>query len=305
MNQEKMLLIHNTQAEKAQFENTLSDIVKLYTEHGYIVTVCPTQREEDVANLVTKYADQHEMIVCCGNDGTVNEVMKGLIAVENRPTIGYIPSGTVHDFASSLNISKDMMTAAQTVIDGTPFACDVGTFNGQVFGSMAAFGLFASASRQPPQEMKNILSRMTYLLEGAKRLGHIPSYPFTVKTERSTIHDEFVCGMITNSTTIGGFKESSNQKVQLDDGVFEVTLARKPKNLTELHALLQCVATARPDPDYLFTCQAKSIEITSETPVEWSLDGKLVGSRTQVAIENHKQAVQIMTGHSNQQHLSF
>ncbi|WP_317855568.1 diacylglycerol kinase family lipid kinase [Chakrabartyella piscis] len=294
MDRKKLLLIYNPHSGKGQMNWNLGEIVEMYTKNGYIVTVCPTQGKKDAVNLVTEYADQYEMIVCSGGDGTVSEIMNGLIAIDNPPLIGYIPSGTTNDFASSLGISKNIMTAAETVVEGMPFACDVGTFNGQAFGYIAAFGLFTDVSYQTPQEMKNVLGRMAYLLEGAKRLGHIPSYHLTVKTKTEIISGEFIYGMITNSTSIGGFKGLSGDKVKLDDGLFEVVLAKKPKNLSDIHALLQCVLTATPDPNYLYTYQTEWVAITSETPIDWTLDGEFGGSFTQVDIENHKQAVRIM-----------
>lgn len=294
MNEKKLLLIYNPHSGKAQFKSYLSDIVELYVKNGYIVTVYPTQREKDAVKIVMNYADQYEVIVCSGGDGTISEIMSGIIRLKSRCSIGYIPSGTVNDFASSLNISKNIMMAAQTVIDGKAFACDVGTFNGQVFSYIAAFGLFTDVSYQTPQETKNVLGRMAYVLEAAKRLGHTTSYMLTIKTKTETISDEFIYGMITNSTSIGGFKGLSGEKVKLDDGLFEVVLARKPQNLTDIHALLQCVRTATPDPKYVYTCQVDYIEITSTTPIDWTLDGEFGGSQTKVEIQNNKQAVHIM-----------
>lgn len=294
MDRKKLLLIYNPHSGKGQLTWNLGEIIEMYTENGYIVTSYPTQCEKDAINIVTQYADQYEMIVCSGGDGTVSEIMNGLIDMDNPPVIGYIPSGTTNDFATSLDISKDIMTAAQTVVDGVPFACDVGTFNGQAFGYIAAFGLFTDVSYQTPQETKNVLGRMAYVLEGAKRLGNIPSYHLTVKTKTETVSGEFIYGMVTNSTSIGGFKGLSGDKVKMDDGLFEVVLAKKPKNLADIHALLQCVITAMPDPNYLYSCQTEQVAIISETPIDWTLDGEFGGSFTQVVVENHKQVVRIM-----------
>ncbi len=294
MKKRKLLLIYNPHSGRTQFKTKLSDIVELYTQNGYIVTVCPTQCEKDAIHIVKKYGKKHDIVVCSGGDGTVSEIMNGLLALEARPILGYIPSGTVNDFATSLHISKNIMTSAKTVIDGTAFACDVGTFNGQAFSYIAAFGLFTNVSYQTPQETKNILGRMAYVLEGAKQLGSMPSFDLTIETESETIQGEFVYGMITNSTSIGGFKGLSDEYVKLDDGVFEVVLARKPKSLGDFHALLQCVITATPDPNYVYSCRAGQIKITSETPIDWTLDGEFGGNLRDVTIENHRQAVTIM-----------
>ena len=294
MEKKKLLLIYNPYSGKAELKAKLSDITDLYTKNGYLVTVYPTQCEKDAINIVKQYAHKYDMMVCSGGDGTVSEIMNGLLSVSKRPTLGYIPSGTVNDFASSLNISKNTMIAAQTVIDGKPFKCDVGTFNDTPFSYIAAFGLFTDVSYQTSQDTKNILGRMAYILEGAKRLNNIPVYTLTIETEKETICGEFMYGMITNSTSIGGFKGLSEEHVKMDDGVFEVIMAKKPKNLVDLHMLLQCVMTATPDPKYLYTTHAKSIKITSATKIDWTLDGEFGGSLTNVDIENHNQAVTIM-----------
>ncbi len=294
MQPKTMLLLYNPNSGKADFKQKLSDVVDLYTKNGYIVTVCPTQQEKDATNMIAHHAGKYELVVCSGGDGTFSEVISGLMTVQHPPVVGYIPSGTTNDFAASLHIPTGVMDAAQTVMHGTPFACDVGSFNGETFGYIAAFGLFTDVAYQTPQEIKNVLGRMAYLLEGAKRLGSIPSYPLTIETETETITDEFIYGMVTNSTSVGGFHGLRGDKVKLDDGLFEVILARKPKNVADIGALLQCIVTATPDPQYLYACRASKVIITSETPIDWTLDGEFGGSTAQAVMQNHKQAITVM-----------
>lgn len=290
----KMLFIYNPHSGKAQLKTKLSDILELYTKGGFDVLVHPTQCKGDAAKVVEKYGKKFDLVVCSGGDGTINEVVDGLMLLDKRPMVGYIPTGTVNDFASSHRLSKTIMTAAQTVLDGMPFACDVGSFNEENFTYIAAFGLFTDVAYQTPQQIKNILGRMAYLMEGAKRLGNIQSFSMTVVADGEETSGEFIFGMVTNSTSIGGFKGLSGKQVQLDDGLFEVVLVRKPENPVEMHYIVQSLMTASPHPDFFYTKRAAEISFTSDAPVDWTLDGEYGGTEKQVLVRNHHQAIRIL-----------
>lgn len=290
----KMLLIYNPHSGKEQFKTKLNDIIDRYTKAGYAITVHPTQHAKDATNTVKAEGANYDMVVCSGGDGTLSEILNGLMPLPHRPRVGYIPSGTTNDFASSLLLPKDIMAAAQTVLDGVPFACDVGTFNQRAFVYIAAFGLFTDVSYQTPQESKQLLGRMAYVLEAAKRLGSFPSYRITITTENETVTDDYIYGMVTNSTSVGGFEYTNKANISLNDGLFEAVFAKRPKNAADLHALLQCVLTATPGPDYLQVFHARQIEIESAEPIDWTLDGEFGGSMSHALIENHPQAIEIM-----------
>ena len=104
--------------------------------------------------------------------------------------------------------------------------------------------------------------------------------------DHEEIEGEFIFGMITNSTSVGGFQNITGKHVKMDDGVFEVTLVRMPRNLLELQAILAAVVTQKPDDQYFFQTRAGNIEIDFEEAVPWTLDGEYGGEHTQVRIQN-------------------
>ena len=152
------------------------------------------------------YAGNYDLVVCSGGDGTLDEVVTGMMQCKAKVPLGYIPAGSTNDFASSLGIPKDMEKAAEAAVTGKPFPCDVGLFNGDYFVYVAAFGLFTEVSYKTSQEWKNVLGHAAYILEGAKCLHDIPSFMMQVEYNNMRIQDEFIYGMITNSTSVGGFK---------------------------------------------------------------------------------------------------
>lgn len=113
-----------------------------------------------------------DLIVCSGGDGTLNEAISGMLSLEQSPLLGYIPSGSTNDFASSLKIPRDMYKAAKDIIGGYPFAVDIGRFcENRYFAYIAGFGAFTEVSYLTPQDKKNWLGRNAYMLEGVKSLA--------------------------------------------------------------------------------------------------------------------------------------
>ena len=290
----KLLFIFNPHAGKAQIKSRLLQIVDLMVKRGYDVTIYPTQAKRDALKIVQKRAEEFDLIVCSGGDGTLYEAVSGMMLSGKKVPLGYIPAGSTNDFANSLKIPKDMVKAAEIAISGKTFACDVGMFNEKPFVYVAAFGMFTAVSYKTRQEWKNILGHAAYLLEGVKSLTEIASYRLCVECEGKVIEDEFIYGMITNSNSVGGFKNMTGKNVLLDDGKFEVTLIRMPKNIVELHTILGSLTKRIDNTDLIYSFKSDCITFLSEEKVSWTLDGEYGGSLHEVTVRNLRQALEIM-----------
>lgn len=290
----KLLFILNPHAGKAQIKGRLLQIVDLMVKKGYDVTVYPTQAKRDALKMVQKRAEEFDLIVCSGGDGTLDEAVRGMMLSGKKVPLGYIPAGSTNDFANSLKIPKDMVKAAEIAVSGQKFACDIGMFNQKPFVYVAAFGMFTAVSYKTRQEWKNILGHAAYLLEGVKSLTEITSYHLRVECAGRVIEDEFIYGMITNSNSVGGFKNMTGKNVLLDDGKFEVTLIKMPKNIVELNAILGSLTNLIDDTELIYSFKSDCITFLSEENVSWTLDGEYGGSLHEVTIKNIKQALEIM-----------
>lgn len=294
MEEKKMLFVYNPHAGKASIRSNLLDIVDIFTRAGYEVTAQPTQKKGDAIEATVKKSGRYDILVCSGGDGTIDEVVTGMMQRTERIPIGYVPAGTTNDFARSLKIPRRMVKAAQAIVNGSPFACDIGTFNGDVFVYIAAFGLFTDVSYLTDQNMKNVLGHMAYLLEGAKRLNQYPSYHMKFAANGTVIEDDFMYGMITNSVSVGGFKNITGRNVELDDGVFEVTLIKTPKNVSQLNQLMTALVMRDVDTDCMYCFKASQITFECEDEVPWTLDGEYGGHQRKVSIQNEMQALKII-----------
>lgn len=301
----RLLFIYNPHAGKELLKSKISDIVDIFVKAGYEVTIYPTQAYRDAYKKVRKYdSREYELVVCSGGDGTIDEVVSGMMMREDRNPIGYIPTGTTNDFANSLHIPKGLLQAADNAVNGAVFSCDVGRFNKGTFVYIAAFGLFTDVSYETDQAMKNILGHMAYLLEGAKRIFNVPSYRVKVCHDNEEIEDEFVFGMVTNSRSVGGFRNMVGKQVVFDDGLFEVTLIKKPGNPLELQEIIAALLIEQIDTKYMYTFKTGKITFESLEEIPWTLDGEFGGEHDYVEIENMRKQLQIMVPEDHMEELS-
>lgn len=294
MEKKKILFIYNPKAGKAKIKSNLLDIIDIFTKAGYEVTAYPTQAKGDGMQAVKeRRLGYYDMIACSGGDGTLDEVVTGMMQCDRRLPIGYVPAGSTNDFARSLQIPRNMIDAARNIVEGKNYGCDIGMFNDDIFVYIAAFGVFTEVSYETRQDMKNVLGHMAYLLEGMRSLSSVKAYKMKVECEELQTEGEFLYGMITNSLSVGGFKNITGKYVQLDDGEFEVTLIKKPSNVNELNQLVTALVNRNVSNDCIYCFKTSRIKLISEDEVAWTLDGEFGGKHRDVLIENCRQAIQI------------
>lgn len=295
----KLLFVFNPHAGKSKIKTKLVEILDIFVKAGYQVTVYPTQGIQDGERIVEQEGTEYDLVVCSGGDGTLNEVVTGMLKLEKRIPIGYIPTGTTNDYAKSVGIPKGMIKAAQVTVSGTKFHSDIGLFNERTFVYIAAFGVFTDVSYQTKQEMKNAIGHTAYIIEGMKRLATIKSYYMTVKIDDNVLEDEFIYGMVTNSISVGGFKNLTGKQVLLDDGLFEVVFVRKPQNPIELQEIMTAILLDGVQSESVCAFKAKKVIVEAKEEIPWTLDGEFGGDHKNVIIKNQECSLEIMVDHNN------
>lgn len=293
---EKILFLYNPHAGKGKIKSVLSDIIELFVNAEYEVTIHSTKGRNDAMEVTLESGEEFDVIVASGGDGTLSEVINGLMTKpkEKRPRVGFIPTGTTNDFAMNFKISKLGINAAKAVVLGKPFDYDIGQFNEKYFHYVASFGLFANVAYSTPQAFKNAMGRVAYILEGARSLAKIKSYNMRIEYDSNVIEDDFIFGMISNANSVGGFKTLTGKNVALNDGLFEVMLIKMPQNIIELQSIMNALLLMDMRNNYIYKFKASNINIKIDEKVEWTLDGEFGGSLDEVDIINHKQAIKFL-----------
>ena len=289
----KMLFVFNPKAGKGKIKTHLLDIVDIFSSHDYEIIIRSTQAPRDAYEKAKEYANSVDMIVCSGGDGTLDEVVTGIMEAESSVPIGYIPAGSTNDFANSLFMPKNMTKVAEMIMEEELYHCDIGRFNQKTFAYVAAFGLFTDVSYETDQDLKNVLGHVAYVLEGVKRLFDIKSYHMKVTSDEVQAEDDFIVGMITNSRSVGGFKNLTGKNVDMNDGLFEVTLIVHPKNPLQLQEIITALVMAEDNTDLIYYFKTKKLTIESDEEVPWTLDGEFGGDHSYVDIENRHKALNL------------
>ena len=289
----KMLFVFNPKAGKGRIKMHLLDIVDIFSSHDYEVIIRATQAPKDAYEKAKEYADSVDLIVCSGGDGTLDEVVTGITEKNSNVPIGYIPAGSTNDFANSLFMPKNMTKVAEMIMEEELYHCDIGRFNQKTFAYVAAFGLFTDVSYETDQDLKNVLGHVAYVLEGVKRLFDIKSYHMKVTSDEVQAEDDFIVGMITNSRSVGGFKNLTGKNVDMNDGLFEVTLIAHPKNPLQLQEIITALVMAEDNTDLIYSFKTKKLTIESDEEVPWTLDGEFGGDHSYVDIENRHKALNL------------
>ncbi len=290
----RMLFILNPKAGMRKANRYFSDIIGLFNREGWTVTVHVTAASGEAVRVAARYAADVDLVVCCGGDGTFNEVVNGLLSVGAATPIGYIPAGSTNDFAASLRLPGNILEAARAIVAGEPHRFDIGRFGDRYFSYVASFGAFTRASYSTPQNVKNALGHTAYLMEGIQELSQIRKLRVKLELDGIPYEDDFLFGAISNSTSVGGILTLDPRQVDMCDGKFEVLLVRAPRDLMEIGECIQALQTQKYNCSMITFQPASHIRVTSSEDITWTLDGERADFDRTVEIRNLHEAITLM-----------
>ncbi len=292
----KLLFFVNPNAGHAEIRSSLMEVLQVFTIGGYDVTVHPTRAPRDLTESIKEMGADYDLIVCTGGDGTLNEAVNGMMALEKRPPLGYIPGGTVNDVASTLGLSRDPVTAAQDIMHGKSFHMDIGQLGKRYFAYVAAFGLFTGVPYETPQEDKRVLGRLAYFFNGVKALGDVHAVHAHCEVNGEELEADILDGLVCSTMSVGGFKAPSGTLgIALDDGQAEVVLIRDIKNLLDFHSVATHLLRYefQNEKEFIFR-RTDRIRFRFDEPVAWTVDGEYGGEYNEVEVRMHQQALEII-----------
>lgn len=295
MVEQKLLLVVNPYSGRAKMRPQLLKVVEIFSAANFLVTVYPTKKQGDATEKVASLGKHdYDVIVVCGGDGTLNEVITGVMRAKLKCSLGYIPSGTLNEWSTGLNISKIIPDAARDITAGRELTLDIGKFGDKYFSYTASFGAFTSVSYSAPQDVKNVLGQAAYVFEGVKSLGNIKPIRLKLTTEDREIEGDFLFGAISNSMSVGGIVKFDESIVKLNDSLFEVFLIRNPDNVLKLQPLIDGILKKDLEREGMEFFHAKEITIYSEDEISWTLDGEYASSQGKLQISNIHNAIKFI-----------
>ncbi len=287
-----LLLIINPRSGRNKRNDDLLEATNVFGTNGYGITVLNTTKTGDATEYAREFGDKYDIVVCRGGDGTFCEMMNGIMALDNKPKIGYLPAGTTNDMGNTLGLPMKSHKAAELIMSEDALPYDIGKFNDKYFTYVASFGALTECSYAAPQNLKNKIGRFAYFYEAAKEIKDIHPIPLRCVVDGEVLEDEFVFGSISNSYTVGKVIHLDKNKVCLNDGKFEVLLVRNPKTAKGWYDTLTSAVKRDFDERYIKLVKASHIEIETldGSPLPWTLDGEYGGDDSKVVIDIQKHA---------------
>ncbi|MBR0374112.1 MAG: YegS/Rv2252/BmrU family lipid kinase [Mogibacterium sp.] len=289
----------NPKSGTMQAAKYLSDILQMYSAAGYMTTVLMTAKAGDARDFALQYSGDYDITVCSGGDGTFNDVVNGVLTAGSGCPIGYIPSGSTNDFATSAGLPKPILEAAARVVNGTPRMFDMGDFNGRNFSYVASFGAFTSTSYSVPQNVKNILGHSAYILQGIRDVVNIKPVHAEFLCDEGTTDEvrfegDYVFGAVCNATIVGGVLKLDPLDVDMNDGRHEVILIETPRNLIELNETALALLDGSLKAPHVHFHSARDVRVRIDAGTHWTLDGEYEEGSEEVRIRNLRNAVRLI-----------
>lgn len=284
----KLLFIYNPHAGRGQARGKLAGILNSFARSDCLTTVYPTQGPGDAAWAARELAAGFDRVACCGGDGTLHEVVDGLMSLpdEVRPPLGYIPTGTTNDYARNLSLPREMEDMAALAASGTPRPVDVGRLEGEHFIYVAAFGAFTSVAYDTPQQFKNMFGHLAYVLKGVAEVANLKSYHLRLEHDGGVLEGDYLFGMVSNTISVGGILGLPAEEVVLDDGLLEAVLVEMPRTMMELNNAIFALARHEySEGNGVIGLHSRHFHISCAEPVPFTLDGEFGGEHQEADID--------------------
>lgn len=281
----KLLLVLNPVAGKGYGKNKLFAIVDIFSKYGYIVSVMLTSPNGETEKAVANQANDYDIIVAVGGDGTLNEVVNGILSSKSDVPLGYIPLGSTNDFGNSLNLPKKIEDACKKIVESEPKWLDLGRFGNKNFTYIACSGLFSSVSYMTSQQLKNVLGHGAYVIKGLSEIAQTKGTFYSIELDGETIEGDFWFVGVSNTLRAGGLSFYKKGEVDFDDGYFELNILKAPKNILSGTLILTDLFAFKTQNENFIKKKVKRAVIRTETPQTWSIDGENGGEKSEVTIE--------------------
>ncbi len=294
-----LLLIKNPIAGRNSTRISTDDIIRAFREYDIECFEKTTTCQGDGINIAKKYAADFDAIICCGGDGTYNEVINGLMyAGVDKPVI-YLPCGSTNDFANTLSLTKDPHSAAKMYVDGLSNRYDIGTFNDKYFCYIASFGMATEISYSTSQNIKNLFGHSAYLINGfvlklIPMIKNMKPAHMRIEYDDGVIDDSFYFGAVANTNEISGLFKLEKNDIRMNDGKFELLLVRGSSPRAVADAF---VSALRQDysGDNIFLVKTSKVKITAIDEVPWTLDGEYGGIHKEIDINVLNEQINVVS----------
>ena len=281
-----MLLLVNARSGLKNSKANLLNVIDIFCRKDYTVTVYVTQKQNDAHDYLMKNRIKYDVVCVFGGDGTMNEVTDALMRKEEKPVLGYFPSGTMNDFGSNFDLGSDFKQIAERICEGKIREFDVGCFNGRYFNYVAAFGAMCDVPFTTKRDAKETFGNIAYIMEGIGKLPEIKMHKVKYTVNGREYKKDVLFGLIYSGNRVAGMELEDKKHSRIDDGLFNVLIVDYVPTVFNAPDILSTILQQK---RFIHRYQTDKISLEFEDDVVWTLDGeeaKMDKNKAEISIIN-------------------
>jgi YegS/Rv2252/BmrU family lipid kinase len=286
----KVGFIFNPESGNGKINRLYPVIEKAFIAKGHDISILKTQKSGDAKLFAQEPV--FDMLLVAGGDGTLNEVVNGIMTLDKKPRIGYIPTGTVNDVAHLLGIPRNIKKALNLILEtGELRKMDVSKINNTYFTYAAATGKFAKASYDLKRSDKKRFGSLAYVVRGITDMFYDYKMPLKITHEQGVIDKTFTLLLFLNGPRVGGINLFLIKKSKLNDGKIEARIFERRRYMT-LFKVLSFFAIGGLVSKGVHMLKSSFYDIEAKGYVEWNTDGEQI-EKNSARIEVINEAIEI------------
>lgn len=278
----KVKIIANPLSGREQALDKIVELVRLMSKDEWDINLLFTHKRGDGSRFAKNYNGE-DLIIACGGDGTLNEVVNGLVKSKSEVPLAILQAGTVNDFANYFKLPEDPEKFYKMLKNFKTKKVDVGLAGDRVFANVAAGGILTEVAYSVQDDQKAVLGRMAYYLEGLKKMFQLnfekdKFLKININCKEYKGTENLFCFLIANTTSVGGFKKIAPE-AKVNDGYLDVILIKEPTALDILEIAPAILTGDHVGHDKIIYIKTKEIEFScDDKDVVIDLDGEKSGS---------------------------
>lgn len=288
----RILIISNPRSGKNNKRVRAQSLATQISVFGFDVDVMETGGKGDAISIARNHHKEYDYILSCGGDGTLNEVINGVMP-EPDVSLIYFPNGTTNDSAKTLGIDGSVSQIIALIKRESFHPVDVGLINGRHFFCATSFGFGAKASYSTKQSIKNEIGHLAYILSGIKNVSDIKPVHMKIECNGGIIEGDYIFGAVVNTISVGGIFRLDENDFWLDDGFFEIVLVSSIDRVTQIPIMIRKLQKHEYDGKRVILIKTDKVKFTSDRPIGWLVDGEYGGEFTTASVENLHRAISV------------
>lgn len=273
------LVIYNPNSGKHSKTSFFDKLEKILLDYGYLPTIVSTKYAGHATDIVEN-AEDVDLVISIGGDGTFNEAMTGNFRRKERLLVSHLPVGTTNDIGAMYGLGRNILKNLKDVLEGEVKKVDICLINERPFVYVAGLGKFVNISYETPREFKKTFGYLAYLITGLEEfLGQTRQYEIEYEVNGEVHSGKYSFMLVSNANRIAGV-DNFYKSVKLDDNKFEVLLCdltTKAEILKSLYYLTTNDITKVPG-FYFYKTSSFKIKFLEPPSKCWCVDGERLDS---------------------------